>query len=200
MSGSSDGLLEGFLSVQRGRMADRLVPPGARDGRILDLGCGERARFLASTRFAAKFGIDRLVDAGEGPAPSITRIDGDVEVMDRLPFDDGYFDVVTMLAVFEHIEPERLVPLVADIRRVLRPGGRYILTTPAAWTDGLLRAMARLHLVSPMLVAEHKDAYTHAKIARILQRGGFDAGELQFGYFELYMNIWATATKGAPPA
>jgi SAM-dependent methyltransferase len=116
----------------------------------------------------------------------------------RLPFEDGYFDVVTMLAVFEHIEPERLIGLVADIRRVLRPGGVFIVTTPAAWADGLLQIMAKLKMVNPVLLAEHKDEYTHAKIARILRLGGFAAEELRLGYFEMFMNIWATANKKSP--
>ena len=100
-----------------------------------------------------------------------------------------------MLAVVEHIEPDRLVALVGEIHRVLRPGGLYILTTPTAWTDGLLRLMARLKMVNPVLVAEHKDTYIPAKVARILQLGGFDAVSVQTGYFEMCVNIWATATK-----
>jgi SAM-dependent methyltransferase len=191
-----DGLLEGFLSAQRGQMADRLVPPGRR-GRVLDIGCGEHPRFLMSTTFAEKYGLDRLVDGQSDAARAhgITRMQCDIEIEERLPFDDGFFDVVTMLAVFEHIEPERLVRLVAEIRRILAPGGIYILTTPAVWTDGLLRVFAKLHLVNPVLLAEHKDAYSHAKIARILERGGFPRANMQFGYFELFMNVWATATK-----
>ncbi len=193
----NDGLLEGFLSRQRGKMADRLIPAASRGGRLLDLGCGEHPRFLMATDFAEKYGLDRIAGGHGHPSrpDAITRLDGDLETADRLPFEDGYFDVVTMLAVFEHIEPARLVALVGDIRRVLRPGGVYILTTPAAWTDGLLRIMAKLKLVNPVLIAEHKDAYSPATISRILQRGGFSREQVRFGYFEIFMNIWATATK-----
>ena len=192
-----DGLLEGFLSRQRCRMADRLIPDTSRAGRVLDLGCGERARFLLTIQFAEKYGVDRVAGVGGHVSSNgITRFDCDIERADRLPFPDGHFDVITMLAVFEHIEPERLVALVAEIRRLLKPGGTYILTTPAVWTDGLLRVMAKLRLVSPVLFAEHKDAYSHAKISRILERGGFSRSSMRFGYFELFMNVWATATKG----
>jgi SAM-dependent methyltransferase len=193
----NDGLLEGFLSRQRSKMADRLIPAVSRTGRLLDLGCGERPRFLMATDFAEKYGLDRIA-GGDGHAScpdAITRLDCDIETADRLPFEENYFDVVTMLAVFEHIEPERLVALLGDIRRVLKPGGVYILTTPAAWTDGLLRIMAKLKVVNPVLFAEHKDAYSPAKISRILQRGGFSSEHVRFGYFEIFMNIWATARK-----
>lgn len=192
-----DGLLEGFLSRQRGNMADRLIPAVSRTGRLLDIGCGEHPRFLMSTEFAEKYGLDRLTgrDGDASCPPAITRLDYDIETAERLPFEDGYFDVVTMLAVIEHIEPERVVTVVAEIRRLLKPGGTYILTTPAVWTDGLLRVMAKLRMVNPVLFDEHKDAYSHAKIARILSRGGFSRENMRFGYFELFMNVWATARK-----
>ena len=191
------GLLEAFLSRQRGKMADKLIPPASRKGRLLDLGCGEHHRFLKSTDFAEKYGLDRLAGReGHEPGPDVvTRLDCDIEVVNDLPFADEYFDVVTMLAVFEHIDPERLVRLVVEIRRLLKPGGVYILTTPAAWTEGLLRLLARLNAVDPVLVAEHKDAYSHAKISAILQRGGFSSDQIRHGYFELFLNVWATARK-----
>lgn len=191
-----DGLLEGFLSRQRCAIAERLIPASSRRGRVLDLGCGEHPRFLMTTHFAEKYGLDRIA-RGDGHLSThgITHLNCDIETADRLPFDDGYFDVVTMLAVFEHIEPDRLVRLVAEIRRLLKPGGLYILTTPAVWTDGLLRVLAKLRMVNPVLFDEHKDAYSHAKISRILHRGGFASENVRCGYFEMFMNVWATARK-----
>ena len=191
------GLLEGFLSRQRGQMADRLIPPASRKGRLLDVGCGEHHRFLNSTEFANKYGLDRLAarNAHASGPDVVTRLDCDIETVDRLPFDDGYFDIVTMLAVFEHIEPQRLVHLMAEIKRVLKPEGLCILTTPAAWTDAVLRTLAALRLVDPVMIDEHKDAYSHAKIAAILERAGFVRDRLRFGYFEMFMNVWATARK-----
>jgi len=45
-----------------------------------------------------------------------------------LPFDDNSFDVITSFQVIEHIENEPAY--VSEIYRVLKPGGRAILTTP----------------------------------------------------------------------
>jgi len=196
-NGRGVGLLEGFLSRQRGKMADRLIPPASRKGRLLDVGCGEHHRFLRSTQFASKYGLDRLAGRnGHEPGPDVlTRLECDIETMDRLPFEDEYFDVVTMLAVFEHIEPQRLVHLMTEIKRVLKPGGLCILTTPAAWTDAVLRVLAVLRLVDPAMIDEHKDAYSHAKISAILQRSGFARDQMRFGYFEMFLNVWATAGK-----
>jgi len=128
-------------------------------------------------------------------AAGVIRTDCDFETITTLPFEDGYFDVVTMLAVFEHIDPVKLGTIVSEIGRVLKPGGMYILTTPAAWTHHLLLFLATLRVVDPVQIAEHRDAYSHETIAGILQRGGFSQAAMRFGYFEAFMNVWVTARK-----
>ncbi len=192
------GLLEGFLAKQRAKAANRLIPAAARSGRVLDVGCGSHPYFLLNTAFAERYGIDKMVGrsgpAGAAP-PGVTLIQHDLEQDATLPFDDESFEVVTMLAVFEHIEPDVLRRLLREIRRVLKPGGSYILTTPAGWTDGLLKLLARLGLVSAEEIDEHKDAYTHRKIGALLGEAGFDPASMKFGTFELFMNLWATARK-----
>ena len=197
------GLLEGFLAKKRARMANSLIPPELRRGRILDIGCGTIPYLLLNTQFAERYGLDKVAEDGEravAAGGAIILANFDIEREEKVPFEDDYFDVVTMLAVFEHILPERLPAVAAEIRRILRPGGVYILTTPAWWTDGLLRFMARLRIVSPAEIEEHKDGYSPEKIFSVLRQGGFAAEDIRTGYFELGMNIWATAGKpsGSP--
>ena len=109
--------------------------------------------------------------------------------------EDEYFNVITMLAVFEHIEPAELPKILSEIYRVLKPGGSYIMTTPASWTDILLRVMAKLSLVSSVEIDDHKSTYTKQKIFFLLLESGFFKEKLKLGYFELFMNIWALAEK-----
>ena len=45
-----------------------------------------------------------------------------------LPYDDGSFDLVICIEVVEHLESHRR--LFAEVRRVLRPEGRFVFTTP----------------------------------------------------------------------
>lgn len=187
------GLLEKWLATQRARVANQLILSSLRSGRLLDIGCGTYPFFLAHTSFREKVGLDHAVEKIDDD--SLTLMTYDLHRETTLPFEDSFFNVVTMLAVFEHIEPKRLAGVLAEIRRVLKPGGRYILTTPARWTDKLLRFMAKLRLVSPHEIEDHKDSYDHAKIISLLRRANFQESQITCGYFELFMNLWVTATK-----
>lgn len=192
------GLFEGFLANQRVKMANKLISSRYRRGNILDIGCGSYPLFLSSTEFSNKYGLDKVVKSeaiSSFRKKQINLINHDNEQEDKLPFENDFFDVVTMLAVFEHIEPEKLPNLLREIKRILKPGGIYVLTTPAVWTDRLLRFLAKIHLVSPAEIEEHKDAYSFKKIANFLTQAGFSKDKLEFGYFELFMNIWTRATK-----
>jgi hypothetical protein len=73
--------------------------------------------------------------------------------------------------------------------------GVYVMTTPAYWTDGLLKLLARLGLVSHQEVDEHKGSYRHSEIEAILVDAGFGRDQIRLGYFEAGMNVWATAVK-----
>jgi len=150
-----------------------------------------------TTRFQEKCGLDKISGA-EGKqcqGQNIVIKKHNMEKEETLPYDDGFFDVVTMLAVFEHIEPADLVSTLKEVNRVLKPQGVYILTTPAAWTDHLLKILAKLKLVSKEEIEEHKDTYNHKKIVGLLKGAGFDEGKIQCGYFEAYMNLWVKAEK-----
>jgi SAM-dependent methyltransferase len=187
------GLLEPFLARQRARRADRLIPRGLRAGRILDVGCGSYPYFLAHTSFREKFAIDQR--SAPPRLPEISWFQLDLNSAPRTPFEDGFFSAVTLLAVVEHLDPKSLVELFRECRRVLAPGGLLVLTTPAAWSAGLLNGMARLGLVSQEEIDEHVFAYTLPLIGWYFGSAGFEMPNVRFGYFELGLNLWATATR-----
>jgi SAM-dependent methyltransferase len=195
------GLLESWLARRRATMAERLIPDGARRGAILDIGCGTYPYFLTRTRFARKVGLDRhageLAPAvgvpGEPPRPTLHSFDLDKE--DRLPMDGGTFDVVTMLAVFEHIQPDRLPGVLAEVHRVLRQDGRLVLTTPAGWTGPILWSLSRVGLVSSEEIEEHQGSYSRRAIRSVFEGTPFGVEALEFGSFELGMNTWVVALK-----
>lgn len=112
-----------------------------------------------------------------------------------MPFNGEHFDVVTMLAVFEHINPRRLPKIFQETYRVLKKGGILIITTPASWTGFILKGMALTRLVSSLEIGEHKELHTSENILSILRQGGFSSDSIRLGYFEFYMNTWAVAKK-----
>jgi ubiquinone/menaquinone biosynthesis C-methylase UbiE len=58
-----------------------------------------------------------------------------------LPFDDGSFDLVLCAETLEHVRDVQL--LLSEARRVLRPGGRLAVTTPAHGRRTAVRLLAR---------------------------------------------------------
>ena len=166
-------------------------------GRILDIGCGSFPLFLVSTDFADKYGLDRVAVSMSDDVKSqnITLIEHDLASGRELPFSTDFFDVVTMLAVFEHLEPHLIESLVREVRRVLRPGGVYVMTTPSYWTEGLLSFLAKLGMISHEELDEHKRNYRHSEIRSIFVKAGFEGDRVRLGYFEASMNTWATAVK-----
>jgi SAM-dependent methyltransferase len=187
------GLLEPLLAHLRAQKANKLIPDHLRTGRILDIGCGSYPYFLSHTYFAEKFAVDQLEKPAS--AANINWHSLDLNSNSTLPFEDGYFDLVTMLAVVEHLAPNSLVALFQHVHRVLRPGGRLIITTPAAWSDSLLHRMARIGLVSEDEINEHVYVYTLPLLGWYFGRAGFEMTKLKFGYFEFNMNLWATADR-----
>ncbi|MBJ7602458.1 MAG: class I SAM-dependent methyltransferase [Candidatus Dormibacteraeota bacterium] len=193
------GLLEGFLARQRMRRADRLISPAHRRGRILDIGCGTYPLFLSLAKFGDRVGLDRVsaeVQA-EWAAHGVRLLDHDVEQDARLPYANESYEVVTMLAVFEHLSDDTLLKVLREVHRLLKPGGQYIMTTPARRTFHLLNWMARVGLLSSDEIAEHHRTYGHQEIREILVQAGFPTDCIRLGYFELGLNNWAVATKPA---
>lgn len=189
------GLLEPYLAQMRASRANKLIPPHIREGRILDVGCGSYPYFLSHTSFREKFALDRVTP--QATASDISWHNSDLNVDTRLPFEDCYFNAVTMLAVVEHLDPNKLEQVFRETYRVLAPGGMLIITTPAAWSDGLLHGMARVNLVSHEEIEEHAYAYTLPILGWYFGRAGFPYRNVRFGYFELWLNMWATATRPA---
>jgi len=112
---------------------DLLAPYVTRGCRWLDLGCGhsifgvwmdEDERTFAQ-RSGHIVGID-LDWAGLKAHRNIrAKVYGDLR---HLPFPDGHFDVVTANMVAEHLSDP--VPILKEVRRVLRPGGMFVFHTP----------------------------------------------------------------------
>lgn len=118
-------------------LMDRLIPPGTPRGRVLDAGCGSGGalRQLASEGFGRTVGCDfsplALAHCTTASRGRIAQAD-----LTLLPFATAAFDLVTCADVLEHVEDDDAA--LAELRRVLVPGGRLGLAVPAfqcLWTE-----------------------------------------------------------------
>jgi len=125
----------------------KLIP---KDAKILDFGCGRGilSALLSSMGYNNVFGIDKKVlQKIEGQMSTVLQFKLQRKIWKilekhfnikllfydgiNIPFGNEVFDIVFAHAVIEHISPEYLPVLIADINRVLRPGGYlYISQTP----------------------------------------------------------------------
>lgn len=97
--------------------------------RVLDIGTGvgRWARWYATWPGAEVVGIDieakRLVFArGFGDAVTYCQT-----AAPHLPFEDSAFGVVNCVTVLQHVDDETKLQAIAEIQRVLRPGGKAIM-------------------------------------------------------------------------
>src|SRR5262249_25056415 len=112
------------------RRIKRRMKPTAR---VLNVGSGI-GRF---EQMAAEFGLD--VFSLDPDEKSIARLRGrpgmkgkaKVGYLQSIPFDRGHFDVVVVSEVLEHLSDEALRQALAEIHRVLLPGGSIVGTVPA---------------------------------------------------------------------
>ncbi|MFO8116652.1 MAG: class I SAM-dependent methyltransferase [Halorubrum sp.] len=102
------------------------LPP---DPRVLDVGCGDGARTLANLP-AGSVGLDvsrRGLDLARETVPEARLVHGE---MSALPFGADRFDGITAYHAVFHVERERHPAVYAEFARVLRPGGRLLMTLP----------------------------------------------------------------------
>jgi ubiquinone/menaquinone biosynthesis C-methylase UbiE len=158
---------------------------------LLDIGCGTKAAFLRyiSSRIKQGVGVDFKVEPFKENNLEVSQF----IFSGQLPFPDQTFDVVTMLAVLEHIEHEK--EILQEIHRVLVPGGKLILTVPSVWAQPVLEFLAyRLKIVSEAEIRDHKRYYNREKLYQALvNEGGFN--NFNHRYFQLWMNNFCTVNK-----
>lgn len=142
-----------------------------KDDVILDFGCGSNSFLLSFSKDKIKSGtgIDYDVES---------RKQGNIEYRQykfngKLPFDNGSFNKIFLLAVLEHIEPEAVEKLFLEFKRVLKEGGKIILTTPTPPSKAILEFLAyRLKMISREEIADHKKYYNKLDIEELCQKIG----------------------------
>lgn len=186
---SPEALFEPLLRQMRLR---KVLPTVARhkDCRLLDIGCGWKARLLYEVEPYVREGVGIDFKAPAIDHPKLRTLAMTLET--RLPFADQSFDVVTLLAVLEHLAYPRA--MLEEISRVLRPGGEVVVTVPSKAARPVLEFLAyRLRLVSEAEIRDHKAYYDRRSLQEIFEGTGLRID--RHAYFQLGMNNFLCATK-----
>ena len=112
-------------------LAGIAAPPHGAPARpaLLDVGCGD-GRFTAdAARHARSVGVDVSRRALGHARALVADARFVASCGAALPFRDAAFDLVTMLDVIEHVPDEHEQQVIDESRRVLRPGGRIVVST-----------------------------------------------------------------------
>ena len=119
------------MSGGRNTLVELAAP--APDDSVLDVGCGtgEVALAIAARVPGAKVvGIDAspemIARARAKAAKSASRVEFQVAAIESLPFADDSFDVVTSSLMLHHLPVDLKRAGLAEVRRVLKPGGRFV--------------------------------------------------------------------------
>ena len=147
-----------------------------RRARILDVGCGTGANLLMLSQYGDAEGVDISNDA-----LAFCRERGLDQVKlgagEKLPYDDGTFDLVTAFDVVEHMDDD--LAGLREMRRVLRPGGRVLLFVP---TFMFLWGVQDD-------VSNHRRRYRLPELRRVLEQAGFEIERTTYANITFFLPI-----------
>lgn len=150
--------------------------------RILDVGCGTGGVTIPAKQRVGKTGHA----AGIDPAPEMISvaqkkaalakfdIDFRVGVIESLPYPDASFDVVTSSLMMHHLPKEVQVRGLAEVRRVLKPGGRIFIAD-------MLRLSKSLHdrlFATLTLHGGRVDRFGIQDLQKVMEEAGFENVQL----------------------
>jgi SAM-dependent methyltransferase len=173
--------------LQRWRIskARAYVTPGAR---VLDIGCadGELFRRLAGVSEGVGIDPDLPSTSSASAIPCATLLKG---LFPQALLDDRPFDVITLLAVLEHVPPDAQKTLALECARYLKPGGHLVITVPSPFVDHILTMLRFLRLIHGMALEQHY-GYDPRQTATLFAVGGLvlvKARRFQLGLNNLFV-------------
>ena len=155
----------GFAAWLAGKSSAYMYVP--KNVRILDIGCGfGNALGYHRSRGCSAHGTE--MDANAQRVAATQLLDIRQGAFNRADWESASFDYVTLDQVLEHVyEP---LPLLSDIRALLKPGGALLLTTPnAGGLQAKLLSRRWIHWHPPY----HVLLYTRQAVTQLLHNTGF---------------------------
>jgi 2-polyprenyl-3-methyl-5-hydroxy-6-metoxy-1,4-benzoquinol methylase len=188
-SGTAFDLTKYDCRYETGRLGilRAIMPPG-QGKRAIDLGCGPG---YFSCELATRGWETLSVDTDSKNIANAKKYAHDARQGDALSvlkeLQEDHYDLVLALEIIEHMPKTHGMSLLAAIRRVLKPGGKLILSTPNRYSpEGLggyywgekIRGWGKWTAYDPT----HIHIYSSSEILGVLGAGGF-AVEKITGYF-----------------
>ncbi|OGV96063.1 hypothetical protein A2W24_00810 [Microgenomates group bacterium RBG_16_45_19] len=169
----------------------QIWPDLPKGGVLVDLGCDEPPELInrAEKRFDQIIGIDTAVKPYQKGKVTVKQ-----QILGHkinLPAQTA--DVVTMLAVLEHLTYPKTI--IQEIFRILKPGGKVLITVPSRYNRPLLTLLAGLGLVRPEMIKQHQHYFTPIRLKQMLIQAGFK--QIEVKYFEWGLNIKVKAIREA---
>ena len=178
-----------------------------RGDRVLEVGCGTGCDLLQFARNGANaIGID-ITPAHIRLAQQ--RVEGLAQVCfgdaTAIPFGNACFDYIYSQGVLHHLDDPRA--MVAEILRVLRPGGRFNIQVYALWSYVpivlfLQHGRDWRRWIENSRVPVHLDLYTRPALRRLFAPVDIRIQKYHCSYFQPLGRIWGwfLVVKGAKPA
>ena len=168
-------ILESFM---RGIVAKIGARPSAI--RILDVGCGTGANLEMLSQFGEAEGVDVSDDALEfcrGKGLNVQK-----GLAEKLPYEDGAFDVTTALDVVEHLDDD--IAGLEEMFRVTKSGGYSLIFVPAfMWLWGVQDD-----------ISHHRIRYTKSQIIERLGKAGYSIERATYANWTFFAPILAGRT------
>ncbi len=152
---------------------------------VLDVGCGTGTLTLLAKIQAGKqgkvYGIDAAPEmievARQKALHQQSEVDFQTAVIEALPFSDGKFDVILSSLMFHHLPGDLKERALAEMYRVLKPGGRVLIVDMKSLT-GVARVMSIISLIHQGETGGVND------LAFLMKKVGYtetQAGNMQWG-------------------
>lgn len=168
----------------------KYIPPNSI---VCDMGCGTVGEFLFGIKDHIKkgYGFDNLTNNNNNTNIILKKMN--IEI-DEIPLADSMVDVVTSLAVLEHLENPLF--MLKESYRILKFGGCLLLTTPTPIAKPVLEFLAyRLHMISKREIDEHKHYFNWQELMDIFVEAGFQDNNINYSKFEFGFNHFVQAVK-----